>query len=297
MRRLLYLIGGTMLSFSTNAQLQNLDFELWQNPVTESSFSNIPVGWIWTNSAMINPDNNFYYPPSQDANSNNFALYLSVWYNYTKDAAIQYAPIANRPSALKGFYKYEHNFILGNAGMQRDTAMVSVYLTKHNGSTHTNDTIGRGILEIGESTSTYEEFTVNISYITTGIPDSITVILDPSLARRYTDRSYEIQGDSLGGHTSFFTVDNLSLISESVTGINDSKTKEEIAVYPNPARDYIHIGSTKGEITIRDISGKTVQKLSNSTDGKIKVDHLCPGIFLIQLRDGRHIYQSKFVKL
>lgn len=294
MKKLFYLIAGSMLPILASAQLQNMDFENWENPIP-SETQNKPVGWIWSNIAVTSPSSMFYYPPVEEAQSNDYALKLSVWYNYTKDAAIQTAAIDYRPASLKGFYKYEDNFIYGeSADPIRDTAMVSVYLTKFNTATNSSDTIGIGIWSTGDSISDYTEFTVNIVYTQPGIPDNIKVILDPSLCRRYADRLYQILDNGL---TSYFTIDNLSLVGESTAGINEMEQQSNVTIFPNPAQEFINIETISGEVTIFDLTGKQVMRLENGNMHSINVSHLNKGIYHLKIDSKGQIYQGRFEKI
>jgi len=294
MKKLSFLLASTLLSLAASAQVQNLDFENWNRPVSEN-LPNTPTGWTWTNGLVIDATNNFYYPPATYAQQNNYALYLSVWYNYTKDAAIQRAPISTRPGALGGWYNYKHNIIGGPNGLQRDTAMVSVYLTKHNHNTNATDTIGKGIMEIGDSTDVYTGFLLEINYTSAEMPDSITIILDPSLVNRYRNGpGFAFVGDeNWGCCTSFFLVDNLSLHG-SAMGIDDANIAGQISVYPNPATDEIQI-DMDGEVSIWDALGRKVGINHNNT-GTINISSLAPGQYFIQIKNEKNIYTGKFIK-
>ncbi|WP_343636342.1 T9SS type A sorting domain-containing protein [Fluviicola sp.] len=292
MKKLIYLIAVVILPLFAAAQLQNMDFENWENPIPSNQ--NKPVGWIWTNTLLIEPNFTFYYPPVEDAQSNDYALKLSVWYNYTKDAAIQTAPINYRPASLKGFYRYEDNVIFGETETPlRDTAKISVYLTKFNTTTQSNDTVGSGWLNIGDSVSVYTEFTVDIEYIRPEMPDNITVILDPSLVRRYPDRLYSILGSGL---TSFFTVDNLSLVGESTAGITEIQSKNSIGIFPNPAQDIIWFEATGGQFTIFDLTGKQVKEIASGNMDFIDVSDLNKGFYFLRITNKDHMLQEKFEK-
>lgn len=293
MKTLLYLITAMCTYFSASAQLQNLDFENWDATITTNDHSNKPTHWNVTNGIQVIEDSNFVHPPSTNAQQNNYGLQLSVWYNHTKDAAIQKAAISTRPAALTGWYQYKENLIWLNTSstIQKDTAMISVHLTKYNPLTNSSDIIGKGILEIGDSTSVYTNFLLEIDYTSTAIPDSITVILDPSLVNRYPNRGYNIDGT---GRTSYFLIDNLSLLNS--LSIDEIDNKKQIKLYPNPTKDFIFIDDIEGNITIWDASGRKVQSFNNVTSGKIDVSNLNSGTYLLQVINDKKKYYSKFIK-
>ncbi len=289
MRKIIYLFIIVLVPSSFSAQLQNLNFEQWDNAITANGQDNRPTGWIWSNSATIDATNLFYYPPSTDAYSGNYALKLSLWYNYTKDVAIKNESINYRPVALKGYYKYEQNIVYGPNGPVTDIAKVSVLLTK----TINNQTVtvGSGTLDLLGS-NTYKEFNVPINYITNDTPNNITITLDPSLARRgNVDYQYQT-GD---GTTSYFTVDNLSLTTATL-GVIDHKLDNSIIVYPNPADDYIHIPNFKGNISIYDLTGKLVLSNKEIVNELLAIDFLVPGPYILKLNNGTEGQTVKFVK-
>ncbi len=76
------------------------------------------------------------------------------------------------------------------------------------------------------------------------------------------------------------------------TGINNISAKEEVALFPNPANDYIQItGSGKGSYIICDVLGKVVKtgKLSNNN---IDISELNNGLYLINFEGS----SLKFIK-
>ncbi len=289
MKKLISLIAIPMLPLFASAQLQNMDFENWD---TESG--NKPAEWIWTNSTITEASFAFYHPPVEEAQSNNYAIKLSVWYNYTKDGAVQFAPIDHRPTSLIGFYKYEDNFIYGETNdVLRDTALVSVYLTKFNPTTQSTDTVGVGLLPIGDSVSAYTEFTVNITYTRPEMPDSITVILDPSLCRRYPNRSYSFPDNGL---TSFFTVDNLSLVGENTAGLKDIPSKNTLNIFPDPAQDIICFETVSGQVAIFDLTGKQVFETTSGSISSLDISELKKGIYFLRIADNEQTRQARFEK-
>ncbi len=245
---MLLFIVGIFFSFLVSAQVQNLDFENWEHPINTSIFSNKPNGWIKTDGILIDSTGNFYYPPSVYPHQNNYALYLSVWYNHTKDAAFQKAPFSERPNFLSGWYHYKQNTIWSglSGALQNDTARISVFLTKFNPLTNVSDTIGSGVMEMGDSTDVYTGFLMEINYTSFETPDSIKIIIDPSLVKRYPNRPDYSTGET--GLSSFLLIDNLSLINTSL-GVNEMKLPQP-TIYPNPATDFIHVGKMEKKVSV-----------------------------------------------
>ncbi|WP_223605775.1 T9SS type A sorting domain-containing protein [Chryseobacterium sp. OSA05B] len=288
MRKIIYLLTIALFPKLISAQVQNLDFENWENPI--SSVNNRPTGWIWSNSSITDPAFFFYFPPATDSYTGNYALKLGVWYNYTKDVAIKTSPINFRPSALKGYYKYVENLISGPNGMVTDMAKATVLLTKNINNQAV--TVGSGTIDL-QSSGVYQQFTVVVNYISADIPDTITITLDPSLLRRDPDSDFQADGD---GTASFFTVDNLSLVTGAL-GVNDhSKSINSLTIYPNPAVDFIHIPNYKGGVSICDLTGKLVLSNSQVVNELVAIDFLKPGLYILKLSDEGTGKTVKFVK-
>jgi hypothetical protein len=277
----IYLIFSLMLTSALNyAQLQNLDFEEWHNPITELGMNNRPVGWIWTNGMTTWEESYFYNAPHTDAQSNDYALTLSIWYNHTKDAAVQGALIDYRPAQLKGYYKYTDNVIYGQTeGEINDTAMVAVYLTKFIMGSTELDTIGMGKVNLNYSEG-YSLFEVDIAYTSDEVPNLVTIVLDPSLVNRYEGRYYSSQPEAVA---SFFTIDNLSLEGEAVVSTDDADDLKDMSIYPNPAQNTLRIDMDERKpIAIYTTTGVLVNSLVVNTTHTLDVSNYPSGVYVIK---------------
>jgi hypothetical protein len=299
MKKLLYIIIGLSLPVIASAQLQNLDFETWDYPINrEQLYRNNPTGWVCSNrwfgyeNALFNSD--FIWPIDTTAQHNEYALRLSVWYNHTKDAALQTAPINYRPTALKGFYKYEDNFVFDQLDSIVDTAQVIVILSKWNTARAKRDTIGYGKLNIYKATSTFKDFQVPITYSSATESDTIVVFLDPSIVARDVNFDYRHGGS---GTCSFFTLDNLSLVSGNTTGITDGIIPYlALTVHPNPTTDILLFETITGTMNIYNITGQRVSTFHLKDANSIDVSLLNKGVYFMVLNTEKEIRTSKFVK-
>jgi hypothetical protein len=161
------------------AQLVNTEFETWDSTPSGSVY---PHQWPLLANQYCVRDSHAY--------QGSYALQVSVWYYYSKTTAVQKAAINFRPMTFSGYYKYTDNSIksLVTQDMITDTAIASIYLTKWNLATQQNDTIGIGRVPLF-ATANYSQFVCPVQYSNADIPDSVTILLDPSLARRYIDAS------------------------------------------------------------------------------------------------------------
>lgn len=273
------------------AQVSNLDFEIWDHPVTEAQFSNLPTAWLMLAPGNTEPSSLdiFYAPPTTDAQNGDYALTVCNWYNYMKDVAIQIGAYNTRLSVVRGFYKYTENSLLGNTDNVIDTAQVAVYMTRWNSATSKRDTVGTGIANLSAATN-YTPFTSTITYLNaTVLPDSVRILIDPSMLRRGTE-SFIVQN----GFGSFLTIDNLSLADEQTAGLEEQEPA--FRLYPNPVADLLYIDGFSGMVEVFDVNGRQVQTTSLQTNEVFVAEHLQTGIYMLQLSDGKHLTRTRIVK-
>lgn len=294
MKKIITLSLVLVLPLLAQGQLQNMNFEQWQaDPATTiNGMANKPTGWVWSNSAMENEEGMFYYPPETNAQNGTYALKLGIWYNYTKDAAKQTALINSRPTALTGYYKYTDNEILsGGNQIIKDTAQVSIHLTKWNQALSQNDTIGYGKINLNESRD-YSNFTCTIIYTSNATPDKVSLFLDCSKLRRAGETQDYSGVDAVG---SYFTVDNLNLVGGTMNNGHLNLT-DKIKLYPNPAKNTVSISDFSGDISVYDITGKIVLTQSVAKNNSIDVQQLQKGIYTVKLIEENSIKYLKLIK-
>lgn len=293
MKKMLLLLALT-LTIGVSAQLQNMDFESWVNPIGEPG-SNAPTGWLRSNGVPLSENMGFYHDPATDAQNGNYALRLSIWYTYDKDLAYQMAPIASRPTALNGHYTYTDNLIndaLTNE-VRDDEASVQVYLTKWNAALAQNDTIGRGGLTLHNALA-YTAFSCPITYSSNEMPDTIKVILDSTLMDKSPDDPMPHTSALPGGVSSIFTVDNLELETDAL-GVEIPAATAGIRAYPNPVANILNITGFEGRAEIYDAAGKKVLVKDNITTG-IDVSSLANGMYMLALTSGDTVQHKKIIK-
>lgn len=77
---------------------------------------------------------------------------------------------------------------------------------------------------------------------------------------------------------------------------NTDVSHESLAVYPNPATDFIYIRGSVDQITINDLSGRTMYESTN-VSGSISVDKFNEGVYLVKVKTGDKTFTQKiFVK-
>lgn len=300
MKKLALFLAGLALSqsISVSAQVQNLDFEQWDFPVTFADPAlNRPTGWICTNRWFgyeeVTFSERMVRPVDADAQSNQYALSLFTFYNYMKDAAVQTAAINYRPASLKGFFKYTENFIIWGAANYADTAQVIVELTKWDPVLSKSETIGKGRFSTYHEAADFTSFEAVIQYNSSAQPDSITILLDPSVLGRYP--WMELQNEAHGGR-SVFTIDRLEL-TEGTAELPEMNKNKTLILSPNPAVDNISFETISGEAAVMDVTGKVVLNTHLKDANSLEISLLNKGMFTFQIRNESGIYTSRFVKL
>jgi N-acetylneuraminic acid mutarotase len=109
----------------------------------------------------------------------------------------------------------------------------------------------------------------------------------------YAGYGAKLVASGLNGNLNFYK------FQLTATAVNESKTKDQISAYPNPARDYIYINRSVNKsaiFSICDIEGR-VYKNENISDGhKLFTGDLSPGTYLMKIKDGDEINTIKFIK-
>lgn len=92
----------------------------------------------------------------------------------------------------------------------------------------------------------------------------------------------------------------LWLFSTYATNINELNKVFDLQINPNPVKDILHISNYKWKeqdsIEIIDMKGVELIHLTSNASNSIDVSKLNPGSYIIRIRSGKTIYQSKFLK-
>lgn len=279
MKKVLITLAALMAFSSADAQLANPGFEAWD---TTSTGGYNPTDWPLLTLGMKDR--------VTDAHGGAYALQVSVWYYYGETRAEQVVPIADRPFAFCGYYKYRDNVVKNNTTnlVTPDTANAQVYLTKWNASSMMRDTIGRGRVDLMGSAG-YSHFVCPITYSSAAVPDTIAIVMDPSMMR---EGNYFSTADD--GKNSFLTIDDLYLQRWS-TNIEDQQTQGRLTVTPNPAHDMLHlsIAGNEAKVVITDVTGKVCVTAAGAD---VDVRGLQPGVYHISADNNGVRYTATFVK-
>jgi hypothetical protein len=186
-----------------------------------------------------------------------------------------YFPVSTKPLELKGW------FILQTNGL--DTLTVNVTM-KSSGTI-----IGQGEFKAFTTNLTYSEFTVNINYSPSAIPDSMKIVITFN------------HGTPWSGHAgSYFIIDDLyfGLVDE----INENYQDRYIKVFPNPASDALSFKSTINKnikkIELINSFGQVIRTITPLTnDFNIDIKDFIEGIYFYRILYFDNIWTTgKFIK-
>jgi hypothetical protein len=90
--------------------------------------------------------------------------------------------------------------------------------------------------------------------------------------------------------------DNVKVTQQAVLGTSEASVKNQVAIYPNPATDYINVKTKSGIINteIYDATGRKVGSQLNSD--KVDVRSLQPGNYIINVETKEGKTSGKFIK-
>ncbi len=93
--------------------------------------------------------------------------------------------------------------------------------------------------------------------------------------------------------------DSIQIIFMNCTSVDELGYSENIGLYPNPAKDYLSLGSKNipvEQVDIIDQSGRIVKSIENITNGRIYVGDLAKAVYIILVYSEENIWSNKFIK-
>jgi len=91
-------------------------------------------------------------------------------------------------------------------------------------------------------------------------------------------------------------VDKTLTVVSSSLAVNDNVKKINLSIYPNPTTDVLNIKTQDKivEVSVYDVTGKAIN--TKLIDGKINVNQLPKGNYILRITTDKAIYQEKFIK-
>lgn len=279
---------------AAQAQIPNSNFEALNFDGSLRNWGSVYIFSITIDSNGVSTSDsivfdNYFYAPSTDAFSGNYALELRNAYNFTTGegiagrvscdsdsvftswGSVEIIESTIHPSEMSFHYKF---FPAGS-----DSAFAAIYIFDAGGNT-----IGQGELVIGAATTAYTYAVVPVVYTSTNPAAAYSLVFSNQAG--YSEVN-------LGTR---FLVDDVSFIT---TGIASPESPNGFTVYPNPARDYISIGiqaKSPMKLNILDMNGKSCFTgfIPEGASG-IQLPGLTPGVYCLQFSDQEEFWNRKLV--
>lgn len=192
-------------------------------------------------------------------------------------------PVNHKPFALNGYYKF--------FPVHGDTLTIDCNLF-NNGIE-----IGSGrLMTIYASEYVFQPFSVLINYFEQNQePDSAFI----EIKAHYNSSPFHAGSRVI--------VDNLrfdGFASDILLFLTEENVKQEVVLYPNPAKDMVFISTTdnseiNGAIEIYDLTGQLISKSTlQGNNSAIAISHLTPGIYFIRILNsiGKSVFVEKLIK-
>jgi len=250
-------ISVLMFSFSTIAQIPNRGFENWSN----DQFSNLsPNGWTTSNILFfVNIDR------STQSHSDSFAVHGFIGTSSSRFPSLPDLrsgfPINYRPLVFTGYFQY-----FPDGG---DSLLVSIHLFRQ------KTVVGLGLLAIKETTPSYEQFHVPITYLTSEIPDSCFIEFG----------LYWGTFPPSGTLSTYYLIDDLDFSGVSIVSDNEKAIPKIHTLqqnYPNPFNPTTKI---EFQITQRSFVRLSIVDLLGKQMKSLVSEEMDPGTY-IRIFDG-----------
>lgn len=287
MKRTWMIVVLMLMGITTQAQLQNADFENW---TLGSDSIYRPNNWV-----IGDGWGQFGIYKDTEAQNGDLAMKLSRWYFYTFDDAKQTTAINYKPLALQGHYKYTDTEVIFSGVTFQDSAHIYVYAKKWNSQLQQSDTIGQGHILLGASAD-WKTFNCLINYTSADMPDSIGIRISPT--ERNPDGMGLCVSSNENGTCSFLSVDNI-VLSQTLTDVQNTN-KQSFSLFPNPAVDKVYI--TTGNVTnvhysLLDATGKLLSgPIRYQAGDAIDIAQVPQGIYLLVINSPSGISTQKIIK-
>lgn len=265
-------------------QMPNGGFESW----VDQGVYEEPSGW-----ATLNPVSFLGAPisatSSSDAAEGSFSLKLEntvfdidqdgnddvlpgIAYIGTLDllnqALLDGVDFTYRPDSLYGWTKYAPN-------SAEDGFIIQVQLTKWDPVSEGRETIAEGEYLSFDASSTFEQFGIELSYLSEEGPDTLSIFIINTIN----------EAASVG--TELWADDFEFTYSQQASLVENSN--DYFKVYPIPAEDQLFIRSNKGEtIEIVDLAGNMIEQhlIQNGIEKAINIEAYDQGMYFVKRSNG-----------
>lgn len=189
--------------------------------------------------------------------------------NPSVDRTLDFFVPTNNASGIKFNYAVHRS----GSGMLENIFSYSI-----DGINYITDGLDNNVVEVTES---YELKTINFSSIAAANNN-------PNFRIRITFNGNNI---AVNGNN---RIDNITLTADSYLGL-DSENTPVVVVYPNPAKDVIHVATTDEiqQLTIMDLHGRVIM---NGNSNTLNIDCLQAGLYILWIETAHGATRKHFVK-
>ena len=244
MKKLSLILALLVTGFSSMAQIPNGDFETLNSDGTLRNWGNVYI-WMITIDSLGNStvdsmawDSEYYYEPTTDAHSGNYAMMLSNAWDYTANVgfsgsasvdtdtmymawgSLEFVPFNQSPTSIDFYYKYTS--VNGDSGAMN----LALYDTMGN-------VVGTAQFIFPATVSNYTYVSVPVNYIAS---DPV-VYYSLNYTTKFSTADYP-NDPSLGSR---LYIDDVSF--GGLSGINHVAEKAPIELAPNPTSGMVMLNS------------------------------------------------------
>lgn len=114
-------------------------------------------------------------------------------------------------------------------------------------------------------------------------------------------RIYINYGNFVSANTGTFWIQPIEMVPALVTTISEAGNVQDVGIFPNPFVDELTISTNKlagpAQVTIYDLNGSKIQVFSRVRNmGKINLEHLSPGVYIVEINEGDETSRFKAIK-
>lgn len=287
----IFTLSLAILLMAGNLRAQSLPNGGFENWTTLAPMIENPTDWFTFNFLAI-----FGAPitsvKSTDKRSGDYSLQLKA----VDDDGEVFPGVAltsfasnKKPTRLTGWYKYTRT---NNA----DSAIVTILATKFNSVTQQSDPVGGGTALLGPATQ-WTSFNAVVEYVATDNPDSVSVILSPTIG-----------DDNNDGFIADAWFDDLN-VEFGGTGLADVlPVVGKAKLFPNPAQgattlEFFSHYEVSFNVMLIESTGKIHRLAHNVSFGAgdskldLNLNGVSPGVHFIQISNGERSQMMKITVL
>ena len=278
------------ISFSANAQTQvpNSDFESWT--LHEEGISGGGDYWLpdsgW-NENFQNIATRFYnsagyFHRYEESDANGYALKL-MGSGPSANGFIRFA-CGEVPITLKGRYKFS------NTGC--DDFAIYAYAV-NSADTLPHGQLYEGIVHssaksfVGPITESFQDFEIDLSDFK-DVDINYFVIMFSAYANGSCIKTFPFGDAITNDPNGFAVVDDLELVYETPTSVNNELTEPDVIVFPNPTSSLVNVKfgkyETNSNMQLFDVLGNMlIEKSVKSNEEQIDLNNFSPGIYFLHI--------------